>query len=234
MKIFVISLPEASARRASIAGQMEALGLAYTLIDGVKADPGRIVESGYSERGRLLRYGYGMSNGEVGCFLAHQAAWTAVRAQNEKCLILEDDAVLSGLSAALLDRLQEAPYPLVRIAGVFEKRHKFIPGTDYAKYWGDPSGAAAYVLGPQEADRLLKKSRSFYMAVDDFMEARHLHGLNTYALLPYPVRQAGTDTQIGHRARPRLSATARLQLMLVRIPIDISKYLHRIAYYVFR
>lgn len=210
-----------------------ALGLRYSLIDGVRVDPGRLAEVGYSESMRLTRYGYGMSLGEVGCFLAHRDAWRAVQAQGEKCLVLEDDVLISALSTALLAKLELAPYPMVRLAGVFEKRHKFISGTSYAKYWGDPSGAAAYVLGPREATELIRRSARFYMAVDDFMEARHLHGINTYALLPYPVRQAGTDTQIGHRVRPRLSGIARLQLMLVRIPIDISKYFHRILYYMF-
>jgi glycosyl transferase, family 25 len=233
MKIFVISLPEATTRRASIDRQMMALGLRYSLIDGVRVDPGRLAEVGYSESMRLTRYGYGMSLGEVGCFLAHRDAWRAVQAQGEKCLVLEDDVLISALSTALLAKLELAPYPMVRLAGVFEKRHKFISGTSYAKYWGDPSGAAAYVLGPREATELIRRSARFYMAVDDFMEARHLHGINTYALLPYPVRQAGTDTQIGHRVRPRLSGIARLQLMLVRIPIDISKYFHRILYYMF-
>jgi glycosyl transferase, family 25 len=183
---------------------------------------------------RLFRYGYGLSNGEIGCFLAHKVAWRAVEAQNEKCLILEDDVLISGLSKGLLDRLRDAPHQLTRIAGIFEKKHKFIGDTAYAKYWGDPSGAAAYVLGPKEARRLLEKSQRFYMAVDDFMEARHLHGLNTYALLPYPVKQADHHvTEIADRHRPRLTSGTRLRLMLVRIPTDIRKYFHRIVYYVF-
>lgn len=233
MKILVISLPEATARRAAIAQQMEMLGLTYGLIDGVRADSSRLAEAGYNEKERLFRYGYGMSPGEVGCFLAHQVAWRAVQEQHEKCLVLEDDAVVSGLSAALLNQLTPAPYPMVRLAGVFEKRHKFMGDTPYARYWGDPAGTVAYVLGPKEAAQLIRCSMRFYMPVDDFMEARHLHGIDTYAVLPYPVRQAGADTQIGNRARPGLSSIVRLRLMLIRIPIDISKYFHRIVYYIF-
>lgn len=212
---------------------MEALGLVYSIIDGVNIDDTewQIEGSGYSDRDRLLRYGYGLSSGEIGCFLAHREAWKAVCSQNAKCLILEDDAVFPDLSRTLLERLLDAPYPLVRLAGIFEKRHKFIVGTNYAKYWGDPSGAAAYVLGPTEAKKLLKKSVRFFMAVDDFMEAKHLHGLNTYAVLPYPVRQAGADTYIGDRVQPRASVIIRLQRMFIRIPIDINKYSRRLVYY---
>ncbi|MEP6773756.1 MAG: glycosyltransferase family 25 protein [Polaromonas sp.] len=232
MKIFVISLPEATARRAAIARQMAALGLTYSLIDGVRPDSTRLAELGYNERGRLLRYGYGMSPGEIGCFLAHRQAWRAVQSYGKKSLVLEDDVLVPGLNAALLEQLELAPYPIVRLAGVFEKRHKFVGDGPFAKYWGDPAGTAGYVLGPREAAQLLRRSARFYMAVDDFMEARHLHGINTYALLPYPVRQAGTDTQIGHRLRPHLSGFARLRLMLVRIPIDLHKYFRRVIYYV--
>lgn len=232
MKIYVISLPEATCRRALIAQQMAALGLAYSWIDGVKPDFARLDKTGFHHGERLRRYGYPMAQGEIGCFLAHQSAWRLVQKQTEKCLILEDDAVLSGLSPTLLDALQGSPYPMVRLAGLVHKKYKLIAGTVLSKYWGDPAGSAAYVLGPQEATRLLEKSKSFFMAVDDFLEARHLHGVNTYAVLPYPVWQAGADTQIIDRGRPQLSILRRLHRMLVRIPIDINKYFHRLAYYV--
>lgn len=232
MKIFVISLPGATTRRALIAQQMAALGLVYSLIDGVQPDPARLDQTGYHHGERLRRYGYDMVQGEIGCFLAHQLAWRLVKKQTEKCLILEDDAVISGLNPALLDALQANSYPMVRLAGLAQKKYKPIVGTVFSKYWGDPAGSAAYVLGPQGATRLLEKSENFFMAVDDFLEARHLHGINTYAVLPYPVWQAAADTQIINRGRPQLSMFTRLQRMLVRIPIDINKYLHRLAYYV--
>ena len=231
MKIFVISLPEAAARRTLIAQQMATLGLIYSLIDGVRPDPAQLNETGYLHSERLRRYGYPMANGEIGCFLAHQSVWRLVREQTEKCLILEDDAVVSGLKPNLLGTLHANPYPMVRLAGLARKKYKPIAGTIFAKYWGDPCGSAAYVLGPQEATRLLEKSASFFMAVDDFLEARHLHGINTYAVLPYPVWQAGEDTQIVDRGRPKTSITMRLQRMLVRIPIDIKKYFYRLGYY---
>lgn len=231
MKIFVISLPDAQQRRASIVAQMAQLGLDFSFIDGVRVNAGQLSAHGYDESARLLRYAYGMSAGEVGCFQAHRSAWRAVCGEAGKCLVLEDDALLGGLTPGLLAQLEDMPYPVVRLAGVFEKKHKFIGRGAIAKYWGDPSGAAAYVLGPREAARLLQKSGCFYMPVDDFMEARYLHGLHTYAWLPYPVKQAGTDTQIGDRARPPLRWSARLRLMLVRIPIDLRKYVYRLSYY---
>lgn len=232
MKIFVISLPDATARRAFIAQQMAALGLVYSIIDGVRPEPPLGV-TGYHHNERLRRFGYGMARGEIGCFLAHQSAWRLVQEQTEKCLILEDDAVISGLNLVLLDSLQASSYAMVRLAGLTHKKYKRIAGTVLSKYWGDPAGSAAYVLGPHEATKLLAKSARFFMAVDDFLEATHLHGINTYAVLPYPVRQAGTDTQIMDRGRPALSISTRLQRMLVRIPIDIKKYFHRLAYYIF-
>lgn len=231
MKIFVISLPDASQRRASIAQQLGALGLHFSFIDGVRIQPEDLVRPGYDEAARLFRFAYGMSVGEVGCFAAHRAAWQLVCDEPGKCLILEDDAVVGGRTPALLEQMKDTPYPLVRLAGVFEKKHKFIGHSAIAKYWGDPSGTAAYVIGPKEAARLLLKSVRFYMPVDDFMEARYLHGLHTYALLPYPVKQAGADTQIGDRARPPLAWTARIRLMLVRIPRDFKKYVYRLSYY---
>lgn len=231
MKIFVISLPESQQRRASIVRQMADLGLPFSFVDGVRISAGELSARGYDESSRLLWYAYDMSAGEVGCFLAHRKVWCAVRDETEKCLVLEDDAVVAGLTPALLEQLAHTPYSLVRLAGVFEKKHKFIGQSVIAKYWGDPSGAAAYVLGPREAVRLVQKSEQFYMPVDDFMESRHLHGLHTYALLPYPVKQAGTDSQIGVRARPPLPLGARIRLMLIRIPTGFKKYAYRLSYY---
>ena len=233
MKIFVISLPEAKERRELIDQQMSAAGLAYSIIDGIRPTAAQIQSSGYNVRQRLFRYGYGMSAGEVGCFLAHRTAWQAVQAQHEKCLILEDDAVVSELNSFLLECLQHSPYGLIRLAGSFRKRHKFIGNTTYAKYWGDPAGTVAYVIGPQEAKKLLEKSGSFYMAVDDFMEARQMHGVHTYARFPYPVRHSGQDSHINDRNRPPLFVPTRLRRMLVRIPGDLSKYFYRLAYWYF-
>ena len=118
MKIFVISLPEAAARRMLITQQMGTLGLIYSLINGVRPDPAQLDKTGYHHSERMRRYGYPMARGEIGCFLAHQSVWRLVQEQTEKCLILEDDAVILGLKPSLLDALQANPYPMVRLAGL--------------------------------------------------------------------------------------------------------------------
>ena len=223
----------ATQRRASISRQLAKFGFDYTIIDGVIADNSQKSNKGYDNSKRVFRYGYSLSQGEIGCFLAHQFAWRAVTNETSKCLILEDDVIISDINMSLFEQLQATRYPIVRLAGTFKKRHKFIGATNFAKYWGDPAGATAYVLGPQQAKILLSKSSRFFMPVDDFLEARYIHGLNTYALLPYPIWQMGTDTHIGDRTRPKLSVLDRLRIMLIRIPIDINKYYRRLLYYFF-
>jgi glycosyl transferase family 25 len=244
MKIFVISLLESKARRAAICQQMSEKNLSFEFVDGVRVDTSTLADSGYDCKRRKLYFGYDLSPGEVGCFLAHRKVWQMVQAENENCLILEDDVLIDGLNLELVSQLSRLaltkPAPtklpsafILRLAGVFEKPHKFILGTQIARYWGDPSGAAAYVLGANEATRLVTKSIGFYMPVDDFLEATHLHGLNSYAWLPYPIRQANLDSCIGLRSRPPLSRWVRLRRLLLRIPVDINKQIRRIFYYSF-
>jgi glycosyl transferase family 25 len=207
--------------------------LSFEFVDGVRVEPDKLADSGYDCKRRKLYFGYNLYPGEVGCFLAHKKVWEKIQVQDDKCLILEDDVLVDGLSSDLLAIAASSKFPILRLACIFKKSHKSISGTHFAKYWGDPGGAAAYVLGPKEAARLLKKSKSFYLPVDDFLEATHIHGINSYALLPYPVRQAGLDSCIEARDRPPLSTPVRLRRMLLRIPADINKQIRRVFYYYF-
>lgn len=212
---------------------MSQLGLSFQFVDGVRPDQYSDVEEGYARAKRLSAYGYDLALGEIGCFFAHRRAWNIVRAENGPCLILEDDALLGHVFPALLDQWARSSFPMIRLAAIFEKRHRMIDGGPYAKYWGDPGGAAAYVLTPATAARLLEKSERFHMAVDDFLEARFIHGIPTYAFLPYPVRQSGSPSQIACGKRPPLRYSARVKRMLLQIPVDINKYFRRVLYFYF-
>jgi glycosyl transferase family 25 len=233
MKIYVISLLHAVDRRESIRKQMAEKNLAFEFVDGVTVNPVTMLDTGFDLSKRTRYYGYSLHPGEVGCFLAHKKAWEKVQLRNEKCLILEDDVLIDDLTLEILDLVAHSKLPILRLACIFQKPHKFIYGTNFARYWGDPGGAVAYVLGPNEATHLLEKSESFYLPVDDFLESTQIHGLYSYGLLPYPIRHAGLDSYIESRQRPPLSKLVRLRRMFLRIPIDINKQIRRFFYYYF-
>lgn len=109
MKTFVISLPDAHARRQSIRRQFDALEHDYEIVDAVR---GRALTS--EERGRLCdeqRFrrlvGRSITPGELGCALSHLDVYRRVIAdRHEFALVLEDDAWLSPNVPELLRALE--------------------------------------------------------------------------------------------------------------------------------
>ena len=104
MKIFVISLPDAEARRERSARQLEELGLAFEFFDAMRGD--QVMADGYFDRCDeeewLLNTGHPMSPGEVGCFASHRSMWQKCVDLDEPIMIMEDDfQLLPGFAEAV-------------------------------------------------------------------------------------------------------------------------------------
>lgn len=104
-----------------------------------------------------------MSDVEKAVLLSHRIAWRRVAAAREPHLILEDDAWLSDRTADLLARL--APMAGLDHCSLETRgRRKMIgraphPGcADIRRLYQDRTGAAAYVLWPSGARKLLARS----------------------------------------------------------------------------
>ena len=233
ISIEVISLPESTARRASVARQLDPTGLSWSFFDAIKPSALAAPPAEYDRDKRQSFTGYPMSEGEVGCFLSHRAVWREVVSQQRPCLVLEDDFTiaegedLAGLLALAAPHL--AGFGFIRLNGIFpvlSKPVRQLGSHAIVKTRRDPAGTLAYLIAPAAAKRLFDASASFFVPVDDFLAWGWRHKQGIFSLQPYPIRDAAVlPGAIRDRAKPRLSKTAKLRREIYRAPIGIRKSL---------
>ena len=158
IRALVINLECSKERLEFQRQQLSVLGVSFARIPAVSAKD--LDDATYAERAndweRPLR------RTEVACALSHTQAWETVIRLNAPCLILEDDALLSIHTKDILDSLvQQSDYDCVSLETRARKKRvskeKFhLWGNFYlSKLIQDKSGAAAYVLWPNGATKLL-------------------------------------------------------------------------------
>jgi glycosyl transferase family 25 len=100
--ILIVSLRDASARRAGIAAQMKAAGLPFEFVDAVDGRSGLPAawEAKVDRLGTVTKHGYGMSDGEFACALSHQLIYRKILDEGlQGAVVLEDDAILTPMFA---------------------------------------------------------------------------------------------------------------------------------------
>ena len=116
--IWIISLPDATARRDTVSAQFHRLGLQHSFIDAVDGRRGLPpeCERDVDRPGTVARHGYGMSDGEYACALSHQFAYKKLLDEGlPGAIILEDDVILTErFSDFYADRGYEAA-PLIQL-----------------------------------------------------------------------------------------------------------------------
>lgn len=234
-KTLVISLVEQTVRRERMTRQLNQIGCDWEFIDGIKGSSLGTYPAEYDRRRRLAYYGYDLSWGELGCLMSHRKAWQKVIDLNETCLVLEDDVTpLQNLEQALLVATKlEAHWDLFRLHSGQDKRPVAIcdlDGFNVFENLDDPGSAAAFLIKPRSAARLLEASTPFFMMNDDLIEARFLHGQRILALRPYPFEAGWGGSSIIDRSRPRLSSIRKVKRELKRAGYG----LRRVTFQVFR
>ena len=161
MKAYFINLDREETRRAFQIAQAAELGLDLHRIRAVNRDEVRPPpESDYWQRWqRPLR------TAEMATLLSHRAAWQKVLEVNEPCLILEDDAWLMPTSTnflaklAILNGVEHISLETRNRFKILGGRHPDFPGV--RRLFLDRTGAAAYVLWPDGARKLLSRTDLF-------------------------------------------------------------------------
>lgn len=185
----VINLARSSDRLAFQQQQLERLGIAWQHLVAVDIDD--ISKADYEK----------MANGwerklrktEVACFLSHQKAWKKIIETQCPMLILEDDVLLSKYSTALLQSLIESDVAQSadHITLEVRNRKKLLANEnkslnslfDLFRLYQDRVGAAAYILYPSGAKKLLEKSETHAIALADAFICSH-YGLISYQVVP--------------------------------------------------
>jgi len=136
-----------------------------------------------------------LSLSEVSCFFSHKNAWDTVIQENSPMLILEDDAFLSEDVPCQLEALEklesvDVDYVNLEARGRNQKKcvsknvTETICGASLLRLYQGRSGAAAYVLWPNGAKKLLERlERKGAAIADKFINSE-------YSLLAYQVEPA--------------------------------------------
>lgn len=163
MKCLVINVASATARMAFMAEQLQSRGLSFERLDAVT--PHDVPQ--FADAYDWNSWERPLKETEKACFLSHVAAWQAVVAHDAPMLVLEDDALLSVGLAGVLAAL-ETMAGLEHVTLEVRKRKKIVGRTGLVlghahrllPLYQDRSGAAAYVVWPSGARKLLARTRS--------------------------------------------------------------------------
>jgi hypothetical protein len=72
-------------------------------------------------------------------------------------------------------------------------------GLSLVRFTTGPRGSVAYVIAPSGARRLLKHATRWREGVDFYIDRFGLHGVGSYAVLPYCVEHVHGPSEIGAR-----------------------------------
>lgn len=198
MKVYVISLRSAADRRTFQQAQLTRLDLEYNIVDAVSTtDLGQ-----FEATIALDRWERPFMPTEVACFFSHYKIWQQVAVSQEPALVLEDDALLSSEVPAFLKQVQ-------RLAGLdhisletrlrkklLGRTHLLQPGMGIARKYQDRTGAAAYILWPTGAQKLVKHALGHGAALADAFIS-NLYSLNSWQATPALAVQSDVSANYG-------------------------------------
>ncbi len=185
MDIFVINLSSAIKRRQFQEQQLSKLKLDYQITNATTISDinNKTYQKHYYDWQRP------MQKTEVACYFSHQTLWSKIVKKNRMALILEDDVLLSKHTPNILAKLEKyTNFDMVNLEVFNRKKYvakKSQPIGHHQLFYlyQDKAGAAAYVLYPNGAKKLLQQQQKNGIALAD----AHLHNcleLQSYQIEP--------------------------------------------------
>ena len=159
MRIFVINLAFSTDRLAMQTNQLQSLDLNFIRFNAIDAAQAQ----NWGESVDWDRWQRPLKITERAALLSHRQVWEQIFQHGEPALVLEDDAIVS---ADLPDFLNKAAgcIGIDHISIEARDRRKLMGRSNHSEYpdlrrlWLDRSGAAAYILWPEGARKLLQRS----------------------------------------------------------------------------
>ncbi|NIZ61903.1 glycosyl transferase family 25 [Sedimentitalea sp. CY04] len=169
MRIILISLKSQTSRRTFQEQQMMELGLAYERFEAITP---KTLSTEYQAIDRK-KWERTVTENEMACLASHREVWRSVASGSEPALILEDDAILAKYTANFLSDLEQKT-GIDHATLEVRKRKKIISrnasfhcqNANLHRLYLDRSGAAAYVLWPNGARKLLLASEGRAVLAD--------------------------------------------------------------------
>lgn len=220
--IVVISLPQATDRRALFAERARSTTLPWRWFDarrklgpGLEHDPDEAIVA----KGRPLY------PGELGCYASHYAVWQEfLDGDASQLLVLEDDTIVDwsflakavavdlGAAGILYLRLYaKRPCPFrILLQNAIERQRSVIEFLDR------PLGTQGYLLTRAGARRLVSHCRRVRRPIDDELDRSWDHGIPALCVFPFPVIEESTASAIDAARWDRYEMPARLKVRRYR------------------
>jgi glycosyl transferase family 25 len=237
MKIFVINLKKATARRDSAALQLEKHGLEYEFFDAWTGD--QALEEklfNWNEDAFRVRTGCPSPKGAIGCFASHLMLWKKCVELQQPILILEDDFLLKEHitdALATTDALIEQ-YGFIRLNG--DSKHIIPVATHGAyelrRYKKAPLLALAYALSPAAAQTLVDNFDEYVEPVDYYLKRFWVSKQKVYHLSPEPITLSDhwLISAIPHNSGDGKTFSLRLQRLWDQIANGFMRDMHNLAF----
>ncbi len=237
MRIFIISLKTAIARRAAVTEQLAGLGLSYQFFDAVTGQDALKHFRGIDPTlYRLNTRREPMAN-EMGCYASHLSLWKLSVELNEPIVILEDDCRFypnfpdaMRATTNLIDefgfvRLQAHERPRKKATGPASYRILDVAGFSLSYVSDVPLCLVAYAISPAAAAKLVTASATLTAPVDKFMQRTWEHGAPVFVLAPPSVTTSvhGTASTIGGRSRKSWDPVLLLRRFLYKAMGEIRR-----------
>lgn len=196
----VISLETSQDRRRLVTENLRDLKLPWKFFKALRGDD----PCAYSadEKNQIVRFGRNLTKSEIGCFKSHVSVLSEFETYPDLkwLLVIEDDVWVDTLFdfSATVEWLESQGINYLRL---YARRWK---SADVIAHWNerqfirfktDPYGAQAYLINRIGAQAFRASFKSIDMPIDDELGRFWRHGLEIYALFPFPViERAATST----------------------------------------
>jgi len=202
--IQIINLERATDRRRRMSEMLTTRGVPFEFfpaMSGVSAPED--LRRRYDSAERIRRFGYDLSDGELGCFLSHLAcAKRAFEAGWSRVVIMEDDVEVDDDFAEVVGRVLalDDRFDFVRLCGLRRRPMRFraslTAGRRLERSLGPACGTQCYALSRRGMEKFMRMGERIVMQVDIALDRYWENGLETFAVQPYPARPTDEPSQI--------------------------------------
>ena len=241
LKTFVVNLERSTERRADMAKKLEALKVPFEFFSAVdgRAQKHPLFDR-YDRHLALIRYGFELAPGELGCYASHFLLWQRCIEEDEPVLILEDDIDFASNFRSAVDLVAQKvnKFGLLRLSA--HKPRKFAVceqaanGLTIIRFKRGPHGTSSYAVSPSAALKLVQAAQVWFEPVDVHIDRFWKHGVGSYGIMPFPVQHlamSATDSEIWQGVqRGSRSAEFRRQSRFIRMRENVSRFISNIPY----
>ena len=179
INFFVINLKRRKDRLKKISSHLDSNGLKFIKFEAIDAE-----KSSYSLLNKNIAQGGGplgkIPNGDLACFQSHYSLWRHIaKNENNPVLILEDDVRISNLGFKLLNDITWIPKDskIIKIERFGNNKHRILVSPllntrfNFNLHYllSKHSGTGGYILTPEGAKFLIKKSANVNVSVDHYL-----------------------------------------------------------------